>query len=657
MLFNVFLGVISDSKAKRMKKMQKKSYKNMGKKGKCLRRFYTGVLILFFLMLSGVIESVSAPVPEAPPKKLLTPHKKYTYTRTKQKITSLISKKMKKYKMTGLSIALVDDQHIVWAEGFGYADKTNKKPTSPETVYMVGSISTLFTGIAVMQLAEQGKININRPLKTYLPEFSIQTRYTNAGPITPRAVMSHHSGLPANFLEGMWTRNPARIPELRENYTHLLHKIKDEYTTTPPHFVFSHSNLGMSVLGHMVEKVSGKDFVSYMDESVLTPIGMNHSWFRLTSGTPGASHIHSLLSKGYNKGKETRPIFARDLPAHSLHSNVLDISRFMMMVFAGGRVGERQIVKPETLAEMLRPQNSKVTLDFNLRVGLTWMLNWTGRKLDYAGKAALKEGNIGEFRSMLIILPGHKLGVVVLANSPPISTVLDVALRTLQSAVKEKTGLTPPAPKPSQIVSLSKEELGAWEGDYACRIGVVSFKLKWNHLQGSFKGNSFRLFPHADGRFSLRYLLLGFIPIKIGALERMRLSFAEIDGRKVVALYSNDMFQGLGEKIQPVSISDAWLNRLGTYEIRNAGDDELFFKDFRLRYDSGLLKLDVTFPVAANIKVSLALAPVSDTEAVIYGLGDYMGETIRVVTVSSSSHSDEERLMVSGYELTRSRKN
>lgn len=637
--------------------MQKRSYKNVGKKEKSLRSFYTGVIILLFLMVSGVIESVPDPLPDTPQKKHVFPHKKYTYAKTKQKITSLISKKMKKYKMTGLSIALVDDQHIVWAEGFGYADEANHVRATPETVYMVGSISTLFTGIAVMQLAEQGKININRSLKTYLPEFSIKTRYTKADPITPRAVMSHHSGLPANFLEGMWTRNPARIPELRENYTHLLHKIKDEYTTTPPHFVFSHSNLGMSVLGHMVEKVSGKDFVSYMDESVLTPIGMNHSWFRLTSGTSGASHIHSLLSKGYHKGEETRPLFARDLPAYSLHSNVLDMSRFVMMVFAGGRVGGRQIVKPETLAEMLRPQNSKVSLDFNLRVGLTWMLNWTGRKLDYAGKAALKEGNIGEFRSMLIILPEHKSGVAVLANSTPISAVLDVAVRTLQSAVKEKTGLTPPGPTSSRIISLSKKELRPWEGDYACRIGVVSFKVKWNHLQGSLKGNSFRLFPHADGTFSLRYLLLGFIPIKIGALERMRLSFAEIDGRKVVALYSNDMFQGLGEKIQPVSISDAWLNRLGTYEIMNAGDDELFFKDFRLRYDSGLLQLDVTFPVANNIKVSLALTPVSDTEAVICGLGDYMGETIRVVTVSSSSHSDEERLMISGYELKLSRRN
>ena len=96
--------------------MKKKSDKNVGKKGKCLRLFYTGVLILIFLMLSGVIESVSEPVSEAPQKKPVIPYKEYTYAKTKQNISSLILKKMKKHKIMGLSIALVDDQKIVWAD-------------------------------------------------------------------------------------------------------------------------------------------------------------------------------------------------------------------------------------------------------------------------------------------------------------------------------------------------------------------------------------------------------------------------------------------------------------------------------------------------------------------------------------------------------------
>jgi CubicO group peptidase (beta-lactamase class C family) len=88
------------------------------------------------------------------------------YEYTKQYVSWLIRKEMKKNDVAGLSIALVDDQRIVWAQGFGYADTANKVPATPETVYQVGSISKLFTATAVMQLSEEGKIDIDQPVQT-----------------------------------------------------------------------------------------------------------------------------------------------------------------------------------------------------------------------------------------------------------------------------------------------------------------------------------------------------------------------------------------------------------------------------------------------------------------------------------------------------------
>jgi len=122
--------------------------------------------------------------------------------------SALVRHEMKKRDVTGLSIALVDDQRVVWAEGFGYADKDGSVPASPETVYRAGSISKLFTATAAMQLAERGRLGIDRPLGDYLPGFSIRTRFTDAAPVTPRSIMAHHSGLPSDYLKGMWTRNP-----------------------------------------------------------------------------------------------------------------------------------------------------------------------------------------------------------------------------------------------------------------------------------------------------------------------------------------------------------------------------------------------------------------------------------------------------------------
>ena len=87
--------------------------------------------------------------------------------------------------ITGLSVALVDDQEMVWSEGFGYADKENGVEATPETVYMVASVSKLFTASAIMQLADKGEIDIDQPVQTYVPEFSINSRFPEAGPITP----------------------------------------------------------------------------------------------------------------------------------------------------------------------------------------------------------------------------------------------------------------------------------------------------------------------------------------------------------------------------------------------------------------------------------------------------------------------------------------
>ncbi|MBP1734730.1 MAG: metal-dependent hydrolase, beta-lactamase superfamily lipoprotein, partial [Deltaproteobacteria bacterium] len=281
----------------------------------------------------------------------------------KESISRLARKEMERNKVPGLSIALVDDKGLIWSQGFGYADRENKIPATPQTIYRVASISKLFTATVIMQLAEQGRVNIDESLTTYLPEFSIKTRFPGETRITPRNLMTHHSGLPANFYKGIFSTNP-------EPFTKVIHEIKDEYLAYPPEAVYSYSNLGVTLLGGVIERVSGKSYASYMDESILTPLGMDNSSFSLKPGM--------VLAKGYKDGKATNGFGVRDLPASGLLSSAVDLGRFMQMVLAGGRSGERQIIKPETLAEMLRPQNTKVPLDMDIHTGLGWALDSMG---------------------------------------------------------------------------------------------------------------------------------------------------------------------------------------------------------------------------------------------------------------------------------------
>ena len=316
---------------------------------------------------------------------------------------------MQQANITGLSVALVDDQEIVWAEGFGYANKANDVKATPETLYRVASVSKLLTATAVMQLVDQGEIDLDQPLHTYLPEFSVKSRFPDADPITVRHLLTHHSGLPSDWINGMQTQGDDQQALITRTFASLLEEIKDTYVANPPNTVFSYSNLGYSVLGHVVEHVTGQEFSAYVDEALLKPLGMSASSFAFTPA------MSSSLSKEYRDGEEQEYIWSRDIPAATLHSTVLDLGQFMRMMFADGKAGSQPILQPQTVAEMWRPQNDNVPLDFDARWGLSWWLLDIG--LGYAGKIAWHSGNVGMWNSLLVTLPEHKLGVVMLSNS------------------------------------------------------------------------------------------------------------------------------------------------------------------------------------------------------------------------------------------------
>ena len=309
----------------------------------------------------------------APRKAEIIPRGNYEYT--KEYVTWLTKREMKKHDVVGLSIALVDNQDIIWARGFGYSDKANEIAATAETVYRIGSISKLFTVMAAMQLAEQGKIDLDLPLQMYLPQFSVKTRFITNQPITPRAIMTHHSGLPSDFFKGNWTG---------ESFTEVVQHLKEEYTAYPPNHVFSYSNAAMTLLGHMVQEVSGTPYDEYMEHKLLKPIGMKKSFFKLNP------EISAMISKGYAKGKKTDPMPIRDLPAGGMYSTVVDLGKFIQMVLAKGKVGTHEVLHSETIAEILSPQNGDVPLDFDFSIGLGWMLS--GVDIEGSNTAAWHSG-------------------------------------------------------------------------------------------------------------------------------------------------------------------------------------------------------------------------------------------------------------------------
>ncbi|WP_020481709.1 serine hydrolase domain-containing protein [Methylomonas sp. MK1] len=543
------------------------------------------------------------------------------YSYLKAHLSWLIEQEMSEQDVEGLSIAVVDDQQVVWSQGFGYADQARQIAATPETVYRVGSVSKLFTDTLVMQLAEQGKLDIDQPLQTYLPNFAIKSRFPDAGPITARNVMTHHSGLPGDRGNGMWTKTPAP-------FSQLVGKLKDEYVAYPPNRIWAYSNLGITLLGAMLERLTGQDFSSYADWQLLKPLGMTNAAFSL--GIEG-----ELASKAYKNDHEQTEVALRDMPAGGLNANVLDLSRFIAMVLADGKTNGRLILKPETLHEMLRQQNQDVALDVGTKTGLGWFLT----SKPGIGEVAAHGGATLFHRSLLTVAPEHKLGVVLLANSPPTGDLIDkVTDKALKLAVAIKTGMPPPEETETPVVEtrgLTPQEQQLAAGHYATALGYIKLTADGDTLSTELNGNSMDLVGRADGKFGIRYKLLGLIPLQPKQLAEVGVSVRHVDGHDLALAHWHGQTFVLGEKIQPVAIPDSMRSRLGEYEIVNLAEGAAMVPEkCALRERDGFLMLEYSIPTFDMNNLTFPIAPVSENAAVILGLGRGMQETVRLETIN-----------------------
>lgn len=550
------------------------------------------------------------------------------YDHTQKYLTWLVDREMVQNEITGISIALVDNQQVIWQQGFGYADLENKTPATPETVYRAGSIAKVFTAAAAMQLAEQGKLDIDRPLAAALPEFSIKSRFPNAAPVTPRNIMCHHSGLPSNFLRGLFVREPDRFDSVVE-------AIHDEHLAFPPNYVFSYSNLGMALLGAAIQKVSGEAFDTYMHEHFFLPLGM-----------PQSSFAQRPIAKAYDRNKESEVFSLRDMPAANLLSNVVDLSQFLKMQFADGRVGNQQLLSAASLHEMVRIQNKDFPLTFKQYVGLGWMMS--GIDIPGGGPVASHGGSLPDSHSMMAILPEHKLGVVVLSNSATSHVAVSkIAAEALRLMLEAKTGIrqNPALPVRAAERSPTPEELRQFDGHFDTMVGLARISTKSGQIDVDAAGHQFRLVPHEDGLLTIKYKVFGMLPVRVGAFEDIHLSMAEADGRQIIVGRIGDESLIFGEKLKPSLIPEPFLQNLGHYEIVGKIDgpspDRLLLKE-----DHGILIGEAHFPEVPDLLLRIAFQPVSDNEVVTAGLGTSRGDTLRLIGAG-----DDARLGFSGIQL------
>jgi CubicO group peptidase (beta-lactamase class C family) len=343
--------------------------------------------------------------------------------RYRQKLQPVFEKLIHQQELPGFAIGVIEDNHVVYAAAFGVRNISRKDdPVTTRSLFHMASITKPFVATSIMQLVEQGKIDLDSPVVKYLPYFRMaDERYKI---ISVRQMVTHTSGMPD--VEDYEWEKPQYDETALERYVRSLSNLKLDFA---PGERFQYSNMAFEILGDVIAKVSGESFDDYVQRHILAPLGMKDSTLLVKQADPKLlAWGHELDETGATFPSKVYPYNRIHSPSSNLHSNVLDMTRWAIANMNRGELDGVRILKASTYDVMWKPAGE-------LRgkpspAGISWFLD------EYRGNKMIShDGGDTGFLTGLAMLPEKKIAVVWMTNAewlPDTGAVthaaLDVAL-------------------------------------------------------------------------------------------------------------------------------------------------------------------------------------------------------------------------------------
>jgi CubicO group peptidase (beta-lactamase class C family) len=342
-----------------------------------------------------------------------------TATVTRSSIDTIIEKKMKDSGMVGVGAAIIINKKVVWSKGYGYADRDNKLPFTPNTIMNIASISKTFTGVCLMHAIEDKKLSLDEDINTYLP-FKVSNPFFPEEKITLRNLAIHTSGITDNsptyeksYSYGGDSAEP--LGEFLKGYFVPGGKYysKDNFLKAKPGSTREYSNIAAALAGYIVETATGTKLNEYSKKYIFKPLRMNDTgWF--LSEIKLANH--SKLYK--TEGGTTKAIKLYGLatyPEGGVRTSIADLSKFFICLLNGGEFNGVRILKNESVREMVKFQFTASAKPENVNLneinsGIFWA---TKRNVTRIGHAGNDPGVQAEMLSDL----SKEVGVIVFANT------------------------------------------------------------------------------------------------------------------------------------------------------------------------------------------------------------------------------------------------
>lgn len=352
-------------------------------------------------------------------------------------------------RLPAFSISVVSDGEVVWADGFGFQDAQQKTPATADTVYRVGSVSKLFTDIAVMQCVDQGTIDLDAPVTRYVAGFRPRNPFDT--PVTLRQMMAHQSGLVRESPVGNYF-DPSQ-PSLADTIASL----SDTALVLRPGTKTKYSNAAIAVVGAALESQTGMSHPDYVNQKLFQPLGMTASSFVVSP------EVQPKMATGwmwtYDGRRQEAPQFLLGTgPAGNLYSSVNDLSKFMIWLLNDQRSDDDEILSPKSLQEMTTPIVDAAGKEQGFGLG------FSVRKFDDMTKIG-HGGAVYGFSTQFEALPQRRLGVVAASSldgsNGVVGRLAQYALRLMIAAQDGK-----PLPQYRTTTEISTERASQLIGDY-----------------------------------------------------------------------------------------------------------------------------------------------------------------------------------------------
>lgn len=439
---------------------------------------------------------------------------------------------MQKYEIPGAAVVVVKDGKEVFKKGYGYSNVDKKIEVNPdETLFPAASVSKLFTATAIMQLYEQGKLDINQNVENYIEPYKINNGYKEV--VTCANLLTHSSGVDeASEINGN-TRNQKNIKS--QEYYFDNHKPK---VVREPNTVSRYSNQGYNILGYVIEKVSGISYEEYIKKNILEPLKMNNTLVRVKNHSTATGYE-------YDNGSFNEVPLAYQYTSGSsgINATLRDMESFMLMHLNNGEFEGTRILKEETAKEMKEKQ-------FANNEDLPGMGYGFIRSNRNGQKIVKHEGGLPGFTTTMFLMPKEELGIYVATNSlNPLPFNIEEEFLN-QFYPQEST-------KYSEIEAKSIKDYSKYEGTYRSYDGFS----KSNIMKiGFLLDMDLRITDNKDGTLTLKEYtsakeenITNLIEIKDGVFARKdgKGDFAfKLDSSEEVAYAFNDVSHNSFEKIK-----------------------------------------------------------------------------------------------------------